>query len=101
MLLKNCRLVPELTEGYQEHMADILVENGKIAAVAPCGTLPVGGEVLDLAGRTVLPGLFDLHAHLMLVNADFYGLLISCRSRRCCCPHRPEPADFASHKTDC
>lgn len=24
----------------------------------------------------MLPGLFDLHAHLMLVNADFYGLLM-------------------------
>lgn len=76
MLLKNCRLVPELTEGYQGHMADILVESGIIAAVAPCGTLPVEGEVLDLAGRTVLPGLFDLHAHLMLIHSDFYGLLM-------------------------
>ena len=35
MLLKNCKLVPELTEGYQGRMADILVENGIIAAVAP------------------------------------------------------------------
>ena len=24
----------------------------------------------------MLPGLFDLHAHLMLVTADFYGLLM-------------------------
>lgn len=35
MLLKNCKLVPELTEGYRGDMADILVEDGKIAAVAP------------------------------------------------------------------
>lgn len=76
MLLKNCRLIPELTEGYSGTMADILIENGNIAAIGSCGTIAAEGETLDAAGKTVLPGLFDLHAHLMLVNADFYGLLM-------------------------
>ena len=39
MLLKNCRLIPELTEGYSGAMADILIENGNIAAIGPCGTI--------------------------------------------------------------
>ena len=70
MLLKNCRLIPELTEGYSGAMADILIENGNIAAIGPCGTIAAAGETLDAAGKTVLPGLFVLHAPLMLVNAD-------------------------------
>jgi dihydroorotase len=44
---------------------DILVEEGKIAAVAP-GPLPapVGAAVIEGHGRLVLPGLIDLHTHL-------------------------------------
>ena len=49
MLLKNCRLIPELTEGYSGTMADILIENGNIAAIGPCGTIATAGETLDAA----------------------------------------------------
>ncbi|HEY0189050.1 MAG TPA: amidohydrolase [Cellulomonas sp.] len=49
---------------------DLLLVAGRVARVAPGGTLgtdagPAGATtVLDLAGRTVLPGLRDAHVHL-------------------------------------
>jgi dihydroorotase len=43
--------------------ADVAVEAGRIAVVAP--SLPVNGvrRVVDVAGKLVTPGLIDLHAH--------------------------------------
>lgn len=44
---------------------DLLLREGRIAAVGPAGTvaIPPGATVLALPGRTVIPGLVDLHAH--------------------------------------
>jgi predicted amidohydrolase YtcJ len=48
----------------------VLVEDGRIAAVGTsrelAGRARPGTQTLDLAGRTVLPGLIDAHAHLEL-----------------------------------
>jgi imidazolonepropionase-like amidohydrolase/Tol biopolymer transport system component len=43
----------------------ILVEGNRIAAVGPRGgvSVPAGATTLDLAGKTVLPGLVDVHWH--------------------------------------
>ena len=41
---------------------DVLIENGTIAAVGEY--LTCQGEVIDCTGKTVLPGLVDLHVHL-------------------------------------
>ena len=42
---------------------DVLVENGRIAAIAPKLPVPDGGEVIDAAGMIVMPGLINGHAH--------------------------------------
>ncbi len=45
--------------------ADVLIQDGLIAAVGPdIGSLPAGAVVLDAAGCVVGPGLVDLHTHL-------------------------------------
>ena len=64
-ILSNCRIVPDLTEGYSGNYADIVYENGLIEGIYPVGMAPSpeGTEVLDIKGMTVLPGLFDLHMH--------------------------------------
>jgi dihydroorotase len=43
---------------------DVLVEDGKISCVAPGIDAPEGAEIIDCAGKILLPGLFDLHVHL-------------------------------------
>ena len=44
---------------------DIVVRDNRIAAVGPSGSvdIPEGAEVRDMSGKTILPGLVDIHAH--------------------------------------
>jgi imidazolonepropionase-like amidohydrolase/Tol biopolymer transport system component len=46
--------------------ADIVVVNSRIAAIGRRGTVavPAGAEVIDVSGRTIVPGFVDTHAHL-------------------------------------
>ncbi|MEO3822496.1 amidohydrolase family protein [Actinomadura sp. B10D3] len=43
--------------------ADVLVEDGRIAAVGPGLAAPAGAEVIDATGRIVMPGFVDTHRH--------------------------------------
>jgi imidazolonepropionase-like amidohydrolase len=44
----------------------ILIEDGKITSVTAGGPAPAGVELIDLSRATVLPGLMDLHTHVLL-----------------------------------
>jgi imidazolonepropionase-like amidohydrolase len=46
----------------------VLVEGRRIAAVGPASAIgaPAGAQVVDLPGETLIPGLMDLHSHLLL-----------------------------------
>jgi aspartate carbamoyltransferase catalytic subunit len=48
---------------YGEDAADILVRDGRIAAIG-ASLSATGAEVLDATGLVALPGLVDLHTHL-------------------------------------
>jgi imidazolonepropionase-like amidohydrolase len=43
---------------------DILMADGRIAAVGPNLSAPDGARVIDAKGRWVTPGLIDVHSHL-------------------------------------
>jgi imidazolonepropionase-like amidohydrolase len=43
---------------------DILIQDGKIAAVGVRLEAPAGAEVVDAKGRYVTPGIIDTHSHL-------------------------------------
>jgi imidazolonepropionase-like amidohydrolase len=53
----------------------ILIEGGKISKVGQVGTvvIPQGAEVISTEGMTVLPGLWDMHVHLMINGHADYG----------------------------
>lgn len=42
----------------------ILIEDEHVRAVGPDVAVPEGAEVVDLAGKTIVPGLIDMHGHL-------------------------------------
>jgi imidazolonepropionase-like amidohydrolase len=48
--------------------ASVLVRDGMIRSVGPETAVPPAAEVVDGAGKTLLPGLFDAHTHLGIVN---------------------------------
>jgi imidazolonepropionase-like amidohydrolase len=52
----------------------ILVEGERIKSVGQVGTLavPAGAEVISTEGMSVLPGLWDMHVHLMLSGHSDY-----------------------------
>ncbi len=45
---------------------DILIENARIKALGPSGSLkvPADAQIIDLQGKTVMPGFVDTHAHM-------------------------------------
>ncbi len=49
--------------------ADVVVENGQIVDV---GSGLDGDESTDLAGRTIMPGLFDCHTHVTISHVDLW-----------------------------
>ncbi|PYQ62316.1 MAG: amidohydrolase, partial [Acidobacteria bacterium] len=51
---------------------DVLIENGRIAAIGAAGTLqaPAGVRRIDLQGLTLIPGLIEMHSHLLLHPYD-------------------------------
>jgi predicted amidohydrolase YtcJ len=47
-------------------LSDVRVESGLVRAVFPAGEAPrADGQSLDLDGRTLLPGLWDSHVHMV------------------------------------
>ena len=55
--------------------AVILIEGERIQAVGTTETLPVpaGATVVDCRGMTILPGLWDMHVHTMLLGHSDYA----------------------------
>jgi imidazolonepropionase-like amidohydrolase len=52
------------------HDATIVVADGRIVAAGPSATVrvPAGAQRIDVRGRTIVPGLWDMHAHVMQVE---------------------------------
>lgn len=43
---------------------DMLIQDGKISKIAKHIKAPKGARIIDARGKTILPGLIDMHAHL-------------------------------------
>lgn len=66
MILTNCRLVPKLSGGVDSACGTVEVDNGKIISVT--GEQSHAPEAVDCGGKTLLPGLIDLHTHITVLG---------------------------------
>ncbi|MBQ6291693.1 MAG: dihydroorotase [Bacteroidales bacterium] len=53
----------EIVVGTRKEAGDILVREGRIESVRPGLPVAEGAEVIDLAGKTVVPAFADIHVH--------------------------------------
>jgi imidazolonepropionase-like amidohydrolase len=66
-----------LLDGYEAppiHNAAILIEGNKIVQVGPASEvkIPSDATVIDTSGRTMMPGMIEAHAHLVIVGHGSY-----------------------------
>ena len=62
-LIRNARVF-DSEKGKLQKASDVLIRDGKIVSIATTGGDDIASDqVVDAAGRTLLPGLFDMHAH--------------------------------------
>jgi imidazolonepropionase-like amidohydrolase len=74
-LIRHVRVIDGMGGAPIEN-ADILIRGDKIVSVAgptPARAVPPGTRLLDLSGKTVIPGLISDHSHLGMVSGTTAG----------------------------
>jgi imidazolonepropionase-like amidohydrolase len=71
------RYLDVTTGRYVEHPAIFIDDSGRISAIADARTVRLDSSVkrIDLPGRTLLPGLIDMHTHLGPADIGGYRFL--------------------------
>lgn len=93
VLFRSCRLIPALSGGVSG-LADVRTDGETITSVQPAvphpDPAPADCRVIDCGGKTLLPGLLDIHTHMnwSYVNGeirldDFRVMLDTMKSARC------------------
>ena len=67
-----------LLDGYEKpplHHAAVVIEGDRIVAVGPASEvkIPADATIVDTSGKVMLPGLVDLHAHLIILGHGEYS----------------------------
>src|SRR2546422_9405122 len=77
LLFQNARLIDGIADQPREGMS-ILVTDERIAMVEH-GAVPTppGAQVIDLGGKTVLPGLIDTHVHSTFMDSECLPLFLA------------------------
>lgn len=73
----NARLIDGLADQPQEGVS-IIVDGERISQITGSDApAPTGAEVIDLTGKTVVPGLIDTHVHATLLDSESLPLFIA------------------------
>ena len=65
LVVTHARLFDPVKKAIRDDVS-IVIEGEKVVKVGPSKStkVPTGADVIDAGGKTVLPGLFDMHAHM-------------------------------------
>ena len=72
-VFQNVRLVRAVSGEVPFEYADVAIEGNRITAVEPTGKLPAkpGDALVNGTGKTLLPGLYDIHQHSDAMSVNF------------------------------
>ena len=62
VVLRGARIISMKGDEVIEN-GDVVVTDNRIVSVGPQGSAPAGARVIDVAGKTIVPGFVDVHAH--------------------------------------
>lgn len=62
LAVRNARIYP--VTGPVIPSGTLVVENGKISAIGPYVPVPRGVRIIDVEGKTVMPGIIENHSHM-------------------------------------
>ena len=71
LILRNAAVL-DVDRGTRQGGLDVHVNGGRIHRIVATSPSPLqtDGQVIDLAGRTLMPGLIDLHVHVTAIRMD-------------------------------
>src|SRR5512133_3633209 len=75
LLIKGGRVIDPSQK--MDDTLDVLVENGLIKEIGKGLAAPAGAEIIDAAGKYVVPGLIDMHVHLRDPGLEYKEDIIS------------------------
>jgi len=78
LAIRNVTVIP--ATGAQPRANETVVVRGeRIVAIGPAATtaIPAGARVINGAGKFLLPGFIEMHAHLSKTRASALGLFVA------------------------
>src|SRR5882724_4442698 len=72
-LFKNCTIL-DATRAEPRPGSAVLVEDGEIREVADRAFKMAADRIVDVGGRTLMPGLIDAHVHAFAIEANLANL---------------------------
>ena len=64
VVLRGARVLTMRARNEVIENADVVIRNNRIERVGPQGAAPAGARVIDVSGKTIVPGFVDTHAHM-------------------------------------
>lgn len=75
--IRDVTVIPMTGASPSPHQT-VVVRGGRIAEIGPAADVrpPVGATIVDGAGKYLIPGLFEMHAHMSKSRASALGLYV-------------------------